>query len=82
MWDVTFQSRSWLTRMSITIFVLLYCAVRLVFIKNVDGFYLAVVYSERHTSSRTVFLQCVWQLRLIYKDEMDQTPGRINAALD
>ena len=63
MWDVTFQSRSWLVRMSITMFVLLYCAVR--FIKNVDRFYLAVVYSERQTSSRTVFLQCAWQLRLV-----------------
>ena len=54
MWDVTFQSRSWLTRMSINNFVLLYCAVRLVFIKNVACFYLAVKYSERQTSSKRV----------------------------
>ena len=56
MWDViTFQSRIWLTRMPITIFLLFYCAVRLLFIKSVDRFYLAIVFSIRQTSSRTVF---------------------------
>ena len=55
MWDVINMSIPLLITAHVYNHFVLYCAVRLLFIKSVDRFDLAVIYSKRQYSSRTVF---------------------------